>query len=99
MAQAARSRLGVAAGYPKAKATVSHRGWRECSLMAIAVNVVTLHSTQAIHDSADVYFAPIAQKLDSVLRDCPAEDLATVTAIVTRLRTALDEAMASTGHP
>ena len=61
--------------------------------------VVTLHSTQAIHDSADAYFAPIAQKLDSVLRDYPAQDLATVTAIVTRLHTALDEAMASTGHP
>ena len=61
--------------------------------------VVTLHSTQEIHDSADAYFEPIAQKLDSVLRCYPPDDLATATTIVTHLHTALDEAVASPEHP
>ena len=61
--------------------------------------VVSLHSTQAIHDSADVYFAPIAKELDKALRHYSSEELATVKSVVADLRAALNQAMAPTQNP
>jgi DNA-binding MarR family transcriptional regulator len=59
--------------------------------------VVSLHSTQAIHDSAEAYFAPIAEELDHALRNYSPEQLATVRSVVTDLRSALEQALTSAG--
>jgi DNA-binding MarR family transcriptional regulator len=61
--------------------------------------VVSLHSTQAIHDSADAYFAPIAEELDNALKNYSSKELATVESVVADLRAALDQAMTPTERP
>jgi DNA-binding MarR family transcriptional regulator len=61
--------------------------------------VVSLHSTQAIHDSAEAYFEPTADKLQEVLATFSPDDLAIVESVVDGLCAALVEAMSLTGEP
>ena len=61
--------------------------------------VVTLHSTQSIHDTADAFFAPVSQELHAVMREYSPDELDLVTSVADRLRKAIDGYMSSTDRP
>jgi len=54
--------------------------------------IVTLHSTEAIHASAAAFYAPLAERLDSILRGYSPHQLDTVLEVVTALSAALSAA-------
>lgn len=51
--------------------------------------IVTLHSTRAIHEAADAFFAPLAHQLDAAMGDYSAADLDLVEEFVNRLRSTM----------
>ena len=51
--------------------------------------VVTLHSTPAVHETADSFFAPLSRQLHSVLGNYSRADLELVEGLVDRLRSSV----------
>lgn len=47
--------------------------------------VVERHSTEQVHAHAEAFFAPVAARLDAVLTDCSAEELAALRSLLGRL--------------
>lgn len=54
--------------------------------------IVTLHSTQAIHDAASQFFTPIAEELDGALSTFSMDELATAKNVTIALHAAISDA-------
>jgi DNA-binding MarR family transcriptional regulator len=52
--------------------------------------VVTLHSTPAIQESADAFYAPLGRQLSAVLADFPSSVLDLIEDVVGRLNSTMD---------
>jgi MarR family transcriptional regulator, organic hydroperoxide resistance regulator len=61
--------------------------------------VVTLHSTQTIHQTADAYYAPLSDQLHAAMAECSPADLTLVEDFVDRLRTVMSSYMHHVGSP
>ncbi|MBF5082369.1 MarR family winged helix-turn-helix transcriptional regulator [Quadrisphaera sp. INWT6] len=57
--------------------------------------VVTLHSTHAIHDTADGFYAPLTQQLHTVLLEYSPAELRLVQELASRLSKTVDDYIAS----
>ena len=55
--------------------------------------IVTLHSTPAIHEAADAFFAPLAHQLNAAMSNYSAADLHLVEDFVNRLRSTMSTYM------
>jgi len=61
--------------------------------------MVTLHSTPAVHDTADAFFQPLGDQFDAMMNAYSPDELSLVEKFVTGLRATMDAYMDDRGEP